>query len=71
MERLTALLRAVAIENGSSEAKLPEKAKNIQRLITGSLLELATEYDPKDAKAYEAISEQTIGQCLQICAQKD
>lgn len=71
MERLTLLLRAVAIEKGYSERNLPEKSKNIQRLITGALLELATEYDPKDTTAYEEISEQTLTQCLQICAQKD
>lgn len=71
MQRLTALLQAVAVEKRYPPTKLEHKAKNIQRLITGALLELATEHDSKDLNIYDEISNQTIKQCLHICRQTD
>lgn len=69
MERLVGLLKYVALEKGYSDKNLPEKAKNIQRIITGSLLELATEHDSKDSVASQQICEQTIFHCLHVCSQ--
>jgi AcrR family transcriptional regulator len=67
MQRLTALLHAVAAESSYPTSHLEEKAKGIQRLITGALLEIATEHDPKNIKILEEITRQTIAQCLDIC----
>lgn len=69
MERLIVLLQMVSKEKGYSITNLAEKAKIIQRNITGALIELATEYDINDKDAYETIFEQTAQYCLRICSQ--
>ncbi len=70
MERLRVLLQMVAKENGFPIDNLNERAKIIQRNITGALLELATEYDSNDTVAYESICDQTIRYCVDVCAHK-
>lgn len=65
-DRLVALLESGGKEGLFSKENLSEKAKNIQRVITGALLEITTECEINDVTAIQRISDQTVSLCLAI-----
>jgi AcrR family transcriptional regulator len=67
MHRIEGLLQAAAHAGQTTgPADLAIKAKNIQRVITGAMVEFATEHDHTDSKSLHSIRDQAVELCLTI-----